>query len=159
MSGQAIFPRRGYENSDIFGIILHVHRHRDGQTCSEILISDIPCGPEDGGVGVVTIAGADDVPAGFGGITFINQLADTERSDFKVHQSYGAELESRASIVTRWSDDHFTLSFVGDCEAVMAPVKNQAFDYYRQRETYEDRVRLSASFTLNWRPFRPDTMD
>lgn len=142
MSGQAIFPRRGYENSDIFGIILHVHRHRDGQTCSEILISDI-----------------DDVPAGFGGITFINQLADTERSDFKVHQSYGAELESRASIVTRWSDDHFTLSFVGDCEAVMAPVKNQAFDYYRQRETYEDRVRLSASFTLNWRPFRPDTMD
>ncbi len=148
MAGQAIFPRRGYENSDTFGIILHDHRHRNAQTFSEILISDIPCGPEGGGIGVITKVGIDDVPAGFGGIIFINQLAGTRRSDFKVHRSYGAELESPASIVTRWSDDLFTLSLVGDFKTVVAPVKNQAFDYDRQGEAYEDRVRLNASFTL-----------
>ena len=149
MAGMAVFPRRGYENSSMFGVILHDHRHRDDQTFSEILISDIPCGPEGGGYGMVTKTGIEDVPAGFGGVTFINQIADTGRSDFQVHRSYGAELESPASIVTRWSDDRFTLSLEGEFMTVVAPVKNQTFDYDRQDEAYEDRVHLSANFTLD----------
>ncbi|QDY71150.1 hypothetical protein [Qingshengfaniella alkalisoli] len=151
MAGQAVFVNRGYEDSNNFGIVLHDHRHRDGLEYSQISISSIPCGPEGGAIRAINPIEKAGAPAGtYAGVNFLNKLADTGRSDFEVGVGggYFAELVNPATIITRWSDDSFTLRLSGPFKSMVAPVRNHTFDYERQRQTYLDHIHLDVEFTL-----------
>lgn len=155
MSGQAVFVRRGYEGRNVFSLVLHDHRHRNGPDYSEIGIGNIPCGPNDGTLLAVSPIELQNTPAGaYASVNFINRLADTGRDDFAVGAGggYGAELDNPASLRTRWSDDGFTLRLTGPFISTVAPVRNGTFDYERQREGWIERLHLDVEFTLENSP-------
>lgn len=148
MEGQAIFVRRGYRDSDYFGIVLHDHRHRVGDTFSEIHIGTIPCGPGRRQINAVHGVEAGSMSGSFATVSFDNRLAATNRSDFMVSSLYGAEATNPATITTEWEEDRFTLHLSGPFVSIVAPIANQTFDYERQRETTLEDLRLEATFTL-----------
>ncbi|MBI6630765.1 Ig-like domain-containing protein [Pontibaca salina] len=154
MAGQAVFVQRGYEGRNTFAVVLHDHRHRNGLDYSEIAIGNIPCGPDDGDLKAVDPVELQNAPEGFASVRFINHLADTRRNDFEVGVGgwYGAELDRPVSLLTRWSDDGFTLKLTGPFASLVAPVRSHTFDYERQRETYLDHIHLDVEFTLEIGP-------
>lgn len=155
MEGQAVFVERGYDGRDDFGIVLHDHRHREGQAYSEIVIGSVPCGPDGGAIRAVDPVELQNATTGpYATVTFANRLADTGNDDFVVGAGggYGAELAKPATVITRWTDDSFTLSLHGQFISAVLPVKNHTFDYERQSEGYLDRIHLDVEFTLEHSP-------
>src|SRR5690606_25972863 len=159
MDGQAVFVRRGYRDTDYFGIILHDHRHRSGDTFSEIHIGTIPCGPGGRRMDAVHGLEAGNARGRFATVSFDNRLAATNRPDFLVSSLYGAEAKNPATITTEWAGDRFTLHLSGTFVSVVAPIANQTFDYERQQEATVEELRLSAIFTLERTPETEELFD
>ncbi|USA38407.1 Ig-like domain-containing protein [Pelagerythrobacter marinus] len=159
MAGQAVFVRRGYRDSSYFGIVLHDHRHRTGDTFSEIHIGTIPCGPSGRRIDAVHGLEAREARARFATVSFDNRLAATGRPDMRVFPVYGAEAANPATIVTQWTQDSFTLHLSGRFVSVVTPVAGQTFDYERQREGRLEELHLEATFTLERTPATEDLFD
>lgn len=159
MEGQAVFVRRGYRDSDHFGIVLHDHRHRNGDTFSEIHIGTIPCGP--GGRRIDAVHGLEigKAPGSFATVSFDNRLAATNSQDFLVSSLYGAEAKKPATVTTEWEEDSFTLHLSGTFVSVVAPIANQTFDYERQEDARLEELRLQATFTLERTPEAEELFD
>lgn len=145
LAGQAVFVRRGYKGRDTFGIVLHDHRHRNGQEYSDISIGDMPCGPDGGTLQAITKL--EPTPLG-ANVIFYNRLADTRRSDFRVDRRYMVEQEKPATLRSVWNDDGLSLRLSGPFTAAVVPIRNGAFDYERQKEGWLDRIHLDVEFTL-----------
>lgn len=159
MSGQAFFPRRGYENLDRFGIVLHDHRHRRGLEFSEVNIGDLPCGPKGRMTRVVHSTELEGNRNGVGTVFFHNWLADTQREDMSVQRVYGALIKNPAVVQTEWTPDTFTLRFTGTLVALVLPTKNHTFDYERQKDGYMDSLSLDLEFKLQRTPETQDIFD
>lgn len=159
MEGQAVFQRRGYRDSNYFGIILHDNRHRIDSTFSSIQIGTIPCGPARHQIRAIHGLEAENMLGSFATVSFDNRLAATSRSDFQVYPVYGAEADNPARITTEWGEDNLTLQLSGTFVSVVTPVANQTFDYERQNEARREELKLEATFTLERTPETEEIFD
>ncbi|AKH44340.1 hypothetical protein WYH_03321 (plasmid) [Croceibacterium atlanticum] len=159
MEGQAVFVRRGYRDSDYFGIVLHDHRHRVGDTFSEIHIGTIPCGPGRRRIDAVHGLEAANMRGSFATVSFDNRLGATNDSSLQLFPVYGAEARRPATITAEWDEDSFTLHLSGTFVSVVTPVANQTFDYDRQREGRLEELQLDAVFTLERTPETEEVFD
>ncbi|MBA4800813.1 MAG: Ig-like domain-containing protein [Euryhalocaulis sp.] len=154
LGGQAVFVKRGYENREDFGLVLHDQLNRRGRDFSEIRIGMIPCGPEGRRTRLVHGLELRDAPPGSGTLSFQNTVADTGRDDMTVQPGYGPALEKPAILQTEWTDESFTLTVSGQLKSAVLPMRNGVLDYESDQKGWIEQLGLNLQFEL---PRTPET--